>query len=450
MKHLEQVQAPYLRRLVRDELKLRIEQGQTGLPTFEQVSHAGYTELLEIEAAIYQSEEAQGLDIKEPLNWRIPDLRVPEWSPSEEELKNRIAGAWYGRIAGCVLGKPVERGEFMQGFSKLHEYLRRTGQFPLTDFVENVDDVAIELVGGSLGSWKSQKPHLQYAESDDDLRYTYMGLEILEKYGSDFHTGHVYGWWAGRLTTEMTFTAEQAAIANAYRLDPHAWGNAKFSNEEWEFIRRYRNPYREWIGAAIRADGWAYCAAGDPVRAGQYAQKDARLSHERNGEYSEIFFAAWIAGAFSMSLEESFEVALQLIPAESRLAHAVIDARRSGEKCESFETMIHQLHERYGHFDGVHAINNAVACVGAAFFAKGDYETAITVAVMFGWDTDCNGATVGSLLGAQLGYGKLPLRKWIQPLNDKIDLEIPYHTDEKISELVNRYAICWKKLSGLQ
>lgn len=446
MQHLEQVQAKSLRILIRDEIRLRKEQGQDVSSWPTELSALNYEELLALEKKIYSSEEAPGLDEREPLEWKIPFRAVDPWEPSEVELRDRMAGAWYGRIAGCILGKPVERWQFMQGFQNLHEYLKRTNQFPLTDFVENDDKIATELTGQPLGCQKSQKSNLKFAESDDDLRYSYMGLEILEKYGSEFQTGHVYGWWAGRLTTEMTYTAEQAAIANAYRLDPHAYGFGNFSKEELEFVRRYRNPYREWIGAAIRADGWGYCAAGDPVRAGTYAQKDARLSHERNGEYSEMFFAAWIAGAFSMNLEDSFETALALVPQQCRFALAVRDAYTVGKNGVDFESVIQELHARYGKYDGVHAINNAVACVASVFFAKGDYERGITVAVMFGWDTDCNGATVGSILGANLGYSKLPVQKWIEPLNDKIDLEIPYHTDERISHLVDRFVACWHKL----
>jgi ADP-ribosylglycohydrolase len=49
----------------------------------------------------------------------------------------------------------------------------------------------------------------------------------------------------------------------------------------------------------------------------------------------------------------------------------------------------------------------------------GDYEQTICNAVMGGWDTDCNGATSGSIVGIVNGANRLPL-KWIQPLNNQI------------------------------
>ena len=49
--------------------------------------------------------------------------REMEVSLSEEELYDRVYGAWLGRCAGCLLGKPVE------GWSreKIERYLRLAG-----------------------------------------------------------------------------------------------------------------------------------------------------------------------------------------------------------------------------------------------------------------------------------------------------------------------------------
>ncbi len=53
----------------------------------------------------------------------------------QEELPDRIRGAWQGRIAGCLLGKPVE------GFyrDRLVALLRGTGNYPLERYMARGD-----------------------------------------------------------------------------------------------------------------------------------------------------------------------------------------------------------------------------------------------------------------------------------------------------------------------
>ena len=65
-----------------------------------------------------------------------------------------------------------------------------------------------------------------------------------------------------------------------------------------EFTSTHRNPYREWIGAQIRADGWGYACAGKPELAAEFAWRDAHWTHRANGIYGEMMFAAIMASAF--------------------------------------------------------------------------------------------------------------------------------------------------------
>ena len=46
----------------------------------------------------------------------------------------------------------------------------------------------------------------------------------------------------------------------------------------------------------------------------------------------------------------------------------------------------------------------------------------IAVAVMGGWDTDCTGASVGSILGVMKGTAGIP-PSWVEPLNNTISVD---------------------------
>lgn len=52
---------------------------------------------------------------------------------TEPELADRILGGWLGRIAGNMLGKPVEQGDLWT--RDRIDYLRQAAALPLTDYL---------------------------------------------------------------------------------------------------------------------------------------------------------------------------------------------------------------------------------------------------------------------------------------------------------------------------
>jgi ADP-ribosylglycohydrolase len=69
--------------------------------------------------------------------------------------------------------------------------------------------------------------------------------------------------------------------------------------------------------------------------------------------------------------------------------------------------------------------------------AKGDLEKAICISVMGGLDTDCNGATAGSVMGALLGASAVP-SKWSAPLRNTLHSSLDGMNVSKISDLTAR------------
>lgn len=104
---------------------------------------------------------------------------------------------------------------------------------------------------------------------------------------------------------------------------------------------------------------------------------------------------------------------------------------------ENWEDCFEKIKENYGNYNAVHTINNAAIVTMALLYSKGDFHQGITIAVMAGWDTDCNGATVGSILGVMNGASKLP-KHWISPLNDSITTLVGMDHVIKISTLAER------------
>ena len=114
---------------------------------------------------------------------------------------------------------------------------------------------------------------------------------------------------------------------NAVPRKPLQLADGAWSQSTWvtsEYTSTHRNPYREWIGAQIRADGWGYACAGNPERAAEFAYRDACWTHRANGIYGEMMFAAIMAAAFVVSDPiELVNIGLSEIPQNCKLAEQV-------------------------------------------------------------------------------------------------------------------------------
>jgi hypothetical protein len=239
-------------------------------------------------------------------------------------------------------------------------------------------------------------------EPDDDVHYTLVALGVLEEHGAGFGWQDVARFWLGHIPIFAICTAEAQAI-ESFQLRSTRPGDWACSATP-AFTRRHRNPYREWIGAQIRADGWAWACAGKPELAAELAWRDASWTHERNGIYGEMMFAAMEAAAFvERDPRRLVEVGLSEIPRACRLARRVRECLSWIDACDGFEAAMERVEDAFVGMSPVHTINNALVCILSLSYGRVRPSEAICTAVMCGHDTDCNGATVGAIVGAGAG-----------------------------------------------
>jgi len=381
---------------------------------------------------IYQELEkllpAKDFPFQEPSGWeeiracRPSAAQPPRKYFPEEILFDKIYGAWLGRCAGCLLGKPVEGWPR----SKIESYLEYAGETSLNNYFPKIYPLPSGFEFHSSVQTEGLRGEINYALRDDDLDYTILGLHILEEHGIDFSSQDIANEWLSHLPYSLVYTAERVAYRNLVNgIKP-------------PFSASYRNPYREWIGAQIRADIWGYVAPGLPEVAAEFAYRDAVVSHMKNGIYGEIWVSAMLAAAFvTNDLYEVINYGLSEIPRNCRLAKAIKTVLRIKEDIQDWDRAWQKVIEKYGSYNSIHTINNALLVLLGLLYGEGDYEKAITLSVRGGLDADCNGATAGSLMGAILGAQALP-EKWISPLNDKVKSIVTGYNDCRISLLADR------------
>lgn len=329
-----------------------------------------------------------------------------------DTLFNKIHGAWVGRIVGCMLGKTVEGIRT----NELIPFLKETGNFPLHRYIYRSD-----LTDEICDKYNFSFRHTVYADEidgmpvDDDTNYVILAQLIVDRYGKEFTPDNVAKIWLDSQNRNAYCTAERVAfrnLSNGYR-PPYS--------------AVYKNPYREWIGAQIRGDYFGYINPGNPEKAAETAWRDASISHVKNGIYGEMFISAMIASAaVESSTEKIILSGLTQIPYTSRLYEAVskvIDMHRSGTpKTECFDC-IHSLFDEYTGYGWCHTISNAMIVTASLLYGEGDFGKSICMAVETGFDTDCNGATVGSILGMANGIDGIS-EYWQKPINNTLHTSV--------------------------
>jgi hypothetical protein len=82
----------------------------------------------------------------------------------------------------------------------------------------------------------------------------------------------------------------------------------------------------------------------------------------------------------------------------------------------------------------VHAINNTALVAAALTAFDGDFSLGAGAVVQGGWDTDTNGAAVGSILGALYPIEE----RWSAPLHGRFTSSLPTFDGVTVDELTAR------------
>ncbi|MBN1901681.1 ADP-ribosylglycohydrolase family protein [Candidatus Sumerlaeota bacterium] len=364
---------------------------------------------------------------REPSDWegvlsqQEQILELPPLTLKGHELEDKIYGGWLGRCAGCLLGKPFE------GWPRhrLWSFLRDGCLLPLSDYLT-------VRISPRIRKKYNLPPDTPFVENihcmpeDGDLNYTVANMALLKKHGRHFTPHDVARFWLENIPILRTSSAERVAYRNLCMniLPP--------------LSASFRNPYREWIGAQIRGDLFGYVLPGNPSLAAELAWRDASISHVKNGIYGEMWVAAMIATAFTSSdVVTILESGLSRIPVRCRLHEAVCEILDWYMQAIEFDEAVERLHRLWDEnvpYDRSHVISNAMVVAIALLWGGMDFQRSICRAVQSCFDTDCNGATVGSILGVILGAKKLP-KKWIDPLNDTLETGVRGYSRARISEL---------------
>ncbi|WP_224756381.1 ADP-ribosylglycohydrolase family protein [Streptomyces sp. col6] len=300
--------------------------------------------------------------------------RLPD-APDRGGPRDRARGALLGLAVGDALGAPAEN-------MRPSEIRRRWGR--IEGFVS--DDPA----------------------GTDDTEYAIFSGLLLARHGSDLTVTDVERAW-------------RLWIAD---LDEGPFRGAGFSERgTLENLRRglaapisaqHRHAWSD--GLAMRAAPFGVFAAGRPAEAARLVAVDGRVSHEGEGIYGGQAVAAGVAAAMTgAGVTSVIAAALSVVPMDSwtarSLRRAVTAARRpypdrlTGERAVRSAVVV-------GGYPWTDLAPEAVGLAFGAFAAaRGDFRSAVLMAVNMGRDADTTAAVAGALSGALHGASAIP-RIW--------------------------------------
>jgi ADP-ribosylglycohydrolase len=310
---------------------------------------------------------------------------------NRDDYRSKVLGCWMGKNIGGTIGAPFE--------------WRRQ--------VNDVSFYTQELGGNPL--------------PNDDLDIQLLWLVALEERGIALDAHTLAEYWCLYVTPHWVEYGT-AKINMRAGLPPPLSGNR-------------HNPYKHSCGAFIRCEIWACICPGNPQLAARYAYEDAILDHGNGeGTYAEVFTATLESAAFVVDdLRKLIDIGLSYIPSDCAVAKAVHLAIECFDRKKTWleaRNIILEKHrgklawpentsedDRKRGFDsgeiGYDVPSNIGMLVVGLLYGEGDFAKTICTAVNCGEDTDCTGATAGSIFGIMRGIDAIP-RKWIDPIGRSI------------------------------
>lgn len=187
--------------------------------------------------------------------------------------------------------------------------------------------------------------------------------------------------------------------------------SGEYNNEIWKRSN----------GAWIRTEIWACLFPGFPQLAVRYAYNDACVDHGvSEGTYAAMFVAAMESSAFVESdVRKLIDAGLSYIPENCRVARSVRLAVKCYDDGVSFRDAREAIVEDSRDLGWFQAPANVAFVILGLLYGEGDYKKSMLYAIDCGDDTDCTGATIGSLMGIMGGCGAVPA-DWAEYVGDEI------------------------------
>ena len=316
------------------------------------------------------------------------------------DYAERVYAGVLGKIIGVYLGRPFEGWTY--------------------------ESIMAEL--GEVWYYVNDRLHVPLIVTDDDISGTFTFIRALADHpgGERLTSQQVAKTW-------LNYIIENQSIL--------WWGGLGKSTEHTAFLRLkqgYPAPQSgsialngktvaEQIGAQIFIDGWGMVCPGDPEKAAALAAQAARVSHDGEAVIAAQVIAALEAQAFvEDDLNHLLDAACGMIPPDSTIYAVVNDLREWRAQLPDWHDARARVAEKYGYDKfggGCHVIPNHALIHLGLLYGEDNFQKSLMITNTSGWDTDCNSANVGCIMGIKGGLEGINRGPdWRGPVADRLYL----------------------------
>ncbi len=250
----------------------------------------------------------------------------------------------------------------------------------------------------------------QVWDADDDTDIEYVALHTLETYGFDCNTADIREQWL-----------EHVAADGIYIANKQAWYLMLDGHLPPETGSRTYNQHWYSIDAQIGTETLGALSPGLPQVAADLTARFAQVTNAGHAVHAAQFYAVLYSEAFFESdVAQLITIGLEAMPIQSRTTDVVTDVLEWHridlvDGVPDWRTTRSKLYQKYQgpdsfgrYYNWVESTINTGATVLALLYGQGDFKETVQIAVLAGWDCDCNPATAGGLLGIINGLSQLP------------------------------------------
>ncbi len=255
------------------------------------------------------------------------------------------------------------------------------------------------------GNVKNYTPWLpEGARTDDDTDFEWVYVYEIQKNRNAFLSPEfITEFWKERINTKIWCSNRYVRHLMDIGIKPPYTGYTTF------------NPWAEFnISGQFLCETFGLLAPAMPQTAARIALNYTTITINNEPAQTTQLFTTMIATAFfEDDLDKIVDAGSAAIDKNSKILKIIEDVREWHKQYpDDWEMTRRLLRDKYTQEGGSmrdwngYELNTG-AIIASLLYGKGDFAESLKLAFNYGWDADCNAATVGTIIGVMYGYRKM-------------------------------------------